>query len=371
MTGSRNKPHHSPHKRTKIVHQFLSGVSAKAIAAKFDLTPSAVYNVHYRYKHQQSAKSRPRSGRPPRLDERDKRHIFRLIEEDPFIKNADLLRQAGLPCCVATLTAFLKKEGIQHVKALRRPKLTPAVALKRLEFARRHVGKPLSWWKRVIFSDETTIARGEGERQKWVFCPIVCCLCTAITSQLTGQMVSKLDRKYVQPKNKPTRHSQMFWGAFSWYNRTALVPLLGDPDSARGGVTGRVIQACLQENLPTIASPGSIFIQDNAPTHTARIVQNWLHNWAQSNGIQLVDWPPYSPDLNAIENLWSILKEDIIEAYPELADMPKNDETLQRLCEAAVAKWHDIKDDILHKLVRTMVSRLEAVISAKGWYTRF
>lgn len=52
MPRIRNKPHHSPHKRIKIVYQFLSGVSAKAITAKFDVTPSAVYNIHYRYKQQ-------------------------------------------------------------------------------------------------------------------------------------------------------------------------------------------------------------------------------------------------------------------------------------------------------------------------------
>jgi hypothetical protein len=54
------------------------------------------------------------------------------------------------------------------------------------------------------------------------------------------------------------------------------VPLLGDPDSARGGITGRYILDYLQENLPTITEPGYIFIQDNAPTHRARIMSLWL-----------------------------------------------------------------------------------------------
>jgi transposase len=163
----------------------------------------------------------------------------------------------------------------------------------------------------------------------------------------------------------------MFWGAFGWNIRTSLVPLLGDPDSARGGITGRVIRDCLEENLPTIASPRSIFMQDNASTHTARVVQNWLRNWAEEHRVELLDWPPYSPDLNPIENLWAILKENIIKAYPELSDLPKNDETLQKLCEAAVAVWEEIKDRVLNKLVHTMVKRLQAVIDADGWYTRF
>lgn len=176
------KPHHSPHKRTKIVHQFLSGVSAKAIAAKFDLTPRAVYGITQRYKHQKSAKSNPRSGRPPLLNERAKRHIFRLIEQDPFIKNTDLCSQAGLGCSIITLTRFLRKEGIQHFKALQRPKLTPQVAAKRLAFARLHIRKPLSWWRRVIWSDETTVVKGVGGCRGWVFCQSVRYLQTTITS---------------------------------------------------------------------------------------------------------------------------------------------------------------------------------------------
>src|SRR5271163_4088598 len=39
-------------------------------------------------------------------------------------------------------------------------------------------------------------------------------------------------------------------------------------------------------------------LQDNAPSHKARIVQDWLFN----HGVKLLDFPPYSPDLNALEN---------------------------------------------------------------------
>lgn len=48
---------------------------------------------------------------------------------------------------------------------------------------------------------------------------------------------------------------------------------MGDPESKKGGVNTKKVLEYLQENLPTICSPSSIFIQDNAPTHIARIVQ--------------------------------------------------------------------------------------------------
>lgn len=94
----------------------------------------------------------------------------------------------------------------------------------------------------------------------------------------------------------------MFWAAFGYNKRTNLVPLFGDPDSARGGVTSRQILSCLQEYLPTILKPSNIFMQDNASTHTARIVQDWLSEFTQEHNVELLDWPPYSPDLNPIEN---------------------------------------------------------------------
>jgi hypothetical protein len=64
----------------------------------------------------------------------------------------------------------------------------------------------------------------------------------------------------------------MFWGAFSWHRRTSLIALLGDPNSTRGGVTGSVILECLKAHLETVAEPGSIFIQDNAPVHMSHLV---------------------------------------------------------------------------------------------------
>jgi hypothetical protein len=163
----------------------------------------------------------------------------------------------------------------------------------------------------------------------------------------------------------------MFWGGFAFNRRTSLTPLLGDPDSKGGGVTGRRILECLQETLPTIAEPGYIFAQDNAPTHTARIVQDWLRNWAQENGIELVDWPAYSPDLNPIENLWKIIKDDIVRLHPELSDMKSNNISKQRLCEAAVEAWELLEDDLLNKLIESMPRRIAATVRAKGWYTKY
>ena len=43
--------------------------------------------------------------------------------------------------------------------------------------------------------------------------------------------------------------------------------------------------------------------------------------------IELVNWPPYSPDLNPIENLWKMLKAKIIKLHLELATIKDNNTT--------------------------------------------
>lgn len=163
----------------------------------------------------------------------------------------------------------------------------------------------------------------------------------------------------------------MFWGAFGASARTTLNVLLGDPESQRGGVTARVILTTLRSELPTILAPGSIFMQDNAPVHTARLVQNWLHDWAEENGIRLLDWPAYSPDLNPIENLWKMIKERVIEAHPELLDMGNSMQALDLLEMAAVEAWEGLEDRVLQNLIHSMRRRLQAVINADGWYTKY
>ena len=63
--------------------------------------------------------------------------------------------------------------------------------------------------------------------------------------------------------------------------------MLRDPDSANDGVN--CSHYGLQQNLPTNCEPGMVFMQDNASTHTAHIVQDWSRDWAEENGLYLID----------------------------------------------------------------------------------
>jgi transposase len=58
-------------------------------------------------------------------------------------------------------------------------------------------------------------------------------------------------------------------------------------------------------------------MHNNALIHTAHLIREWL----QEHRLDVIDWPPYSPDLNPIENLWALLKAEMYRLFPGLVGM--------------------------------------------------
>jgi transposase len=124
----------------------------------------------------------------------------------------------------------------------------------------------------------------------------------------------------------------------------------------------------IEDYLPAIWEPNMEFKQDNAPIYTAKIIKNWF----DENGIPLVDWPPYSPDLNPIEHGWAKLKERIYMLHPdlELFDGTKS-QLKEQFYKAIEDAWQSLEEDYFDSLIRSMERRVNAVLEAKGWYTRY
>jgi hypothetical protein len=100
------------------------------------------------------------------------------------------------------------------------------------------------------------------------------------------------------------------------------------------------------------------FLQDNDPKHKSREVQTWLHN----KGILLIDFPPYSPDLNPIEHLWADLKRRV-------EKRPAN--TMDELQDIVAEEWAATPAESLRTLVHSMPARCQAVIVAEGGHTDY
>ena len=73
----------------------------------------------------------------------------------------------------------------------------------------------------------------------------------------------------------------------------------------------------------------------------------------------LSDWPPQSPDLNPIKNLWAILKEKVAR------------DTCDKLWSFTKLEWDLINNDVIAKLYDSMILRIKAVLKYKGQHIKY
>ena len=102
-----------------------------------------------------------------------------------------------------------------------------------------------------------------------------------------------------------------------------------------------------------------IFQQDGAPVHTARIVKNWL----SEKNIDLLVWPGSSPDLNVIENCWTVLKRMVA---------ARHSTSMYDLIKAIREVWvTEITERYCENLAKSMPKRILEVLKNKGYPIKY
>ena len=101
--------------------------------------------------------------------------------------------------------------------------------------------------------------------------------------------------------------------------------------------------------------PGFLLMHHNARPHVARVCRQYL----EDEGIDTIEWPSRSPDLNPIEHLWDIM-------FRSIRRRQVAPQTLQELTDALRQIWEDIPQDTIRRLIRSMPRRCQACIQARG-----
>jgi transposase len=108
------------------------------------------------------------------------------------------------------------------------------------------------------------------------------------------------------------------WG--HWKTTTFVAALRHDrltaPMVVDGPMNGRVFREYVRQVLAPTLSPGDIVVMDNLSSHKAAGVREAI----EAKGAMLVYLPPYSPDFNPIEMVYSKLKWLVRSVGPTTVD---------------------------------------------------
>jgi transposase len=168
-----------------------------------------------------------------------------------------------------------------------------------------------------------------------------------------------LPRNHKRIWNKlPDYHSTLFvWDAIGYGFKSKIITI-------HGKVTGEVYRSFLEENLiKPLEEQGckdKVLITDNAPWHIAKDVKMYLGKC----DISVLPLPPYSPDLNPIENLWHAIKQIVYRdgrSYNSLAELQTRIENV----------WNDFPQEKINELVTSLADRMISIVIAHGDSTKY
>ncbi|UYV73751.1 USP2 [Cordylochernes scorpioides] len=253
--------------RGMVIGLKREGWSIRQIAADTHLGASTVHRLWRRWLEQGNVAIYRNASATRVTSARVDRRILRQAVAAPQATCTAILQhvQDTLDHSISTRTISrrLVANGLHSCRPLRRLPLTPPNRRQRLEWCRAR-STWMTEWHRVVFSDESRFCLSSDSRRVRVW------------------------------RRRGERS-----------NPAAIVTLL----RIQGTMTAqRYVDDVLRPvTLPYLQGvPNALYQQDNARLHTARISQQALQD------VQMLPWPPYSPDLSPIEHVWDIIGRHVL-----------------------------------------------------------
>ena len=103
-----------------------------------------------------------------------------------------------------------------------------------------------------------------------------------------------------------------------------------------------------------------VHMDENDRPHRSRAVSAYL----QSEAVTSVPWLAMIPDLNPIEHMWDMLGRRMQDREPPVQNIRQLEAALHR-------EWQQLSQQDIQRLTGGMRRRVEAVIQARGGYTRY
>lgn len=326
--------------RGRLLQMHLDGKSCRQIALQLNVSKSSVNRMIMKYEATGSTSRAPGQGRKRSTTEREDRTITRYTRNNRFASAREIQRELALPNISTRTITNRIHEGLNFSSywATKQPYINERNRQRRVTWAQDHLHWTPTDWEKVLWSDESPFVLRCNRRKK------VWRAHNERFNPLVTQGTVKYDMKL------------MVWGCFSAHGVGRLYRIEGIMVKED---YQRILQHQMLPSAGALFPDGNfIFQEDNDPKHSSRLCRGYL----TEQGVRRMEWPSQSPDLNPIENLWSILDVRMRERQPG---------NLDELFHIMIQTWNGLEVGLLTRLVHSMPRRCQAVIDANGYATKY
>jgi transposase len=319
--------------RAAIVTLHKVGWTGRDIAQVIHCSENTVSLWVNRWRDEHSVADAERSGRPRCTTDDTDQNIGLYAAANWNTVPRDIVRALDLPVDRRTVRRRLNEIDLHTYLRRREHAFTEEDLRRRLSFAEGYANWSKEDWRRVLWSDHTLFTLGHHGREY---------------QQRPPGTAS--DPKYFEQTER-LEGAVWLWGCL-------CADGLGHAELYDGTLDAARYQSILALNLVksahTFWPKGQWWYQqDNASPHTAGTSRAWFHN----HGVDLIDFPPWSSDLNPAENLWNDLKQRVYAHHPK---------TMEELERWVVAEWQATDLNFISHICLNLPYRLQLVLAYKG-----